>query len=211
MSSTVSTAHAFHAALHWSCASLRGRSDEFYANHPDGYEAIARVLLGRNEVAASIRAVVDGLGTRGRNLAIDAACGTGLVTHALAGSATRVIGIDQCAPALAFARASKDPSLEFRKGDLNDFSAIAPGSVDVFSMAFACRYIRDLQMFYANLAQSLAPEGVAVIATAGFGKRLAAIEANGRAAGLSMEVVRPAFRSLFNRLHCTAHAVLRRA
>lgn len=193
--------------MRWMVASLSGR--DFYKNDPAGYEAVAKVFLGREEVAKSIRRVIDSLNDHPKHLAVDAACGTGIVTHELAGSAQTVIGLDQCDEALAFARASKDPSLQFDHGDLHDFSRFQPGSIDLFSMAFACRFIQDLRKFYADLALSLANDGMAIISTVGHAKRLKMIEDRSREAGLVMDVVRPKFRALFNRMHGTAHVILR--
>lgn len=196
--------------MRWAGLSLIGKGSEFYRNDPQGYEAVARALMGREEVAKSIRNVVDcAANGHHRNIAVDAACGTGLVTDALAGSAQRVIGSDLCDEALAFAQASKHPSLEFRCADLHDFSAFETASIDVYSLAFAHRYINDLQEFYASLAGALAGDGSAVITTVQRARTLAAVQQCCDRVGLVMRVVRPKFRSLFNRMHKTSHLVLK--
>lgn len=201
---------ALSSAMRWMLSSVRGRGDEVYRNDPGGYEAVARVLLGRGEVAESVRDVVDRFGGSEKKLVVDAACGTGLVTDALAGSGERVVGTDASPAALAFARASKHPSLEFREGDLHDFSAFAPGSIDMFSLCFASRYIRDAERFYRELARFLSKDGIAVITSVGHAKTLARVQGHAGDVGLLTDVIRPRFRSLFNRMHGTAHVVLSR-
>ncbi len=211
MSPALSSSRLFSSAFRWASSSLCGKSLEHYKNDPEGYEAVARIFLGREEVARSVRDIVDiSSSSRRRNLVVDGACGTGIVTDALAGSADCVLGIDLCPEALSFARQSKNPSLNFVQGDLHDFSAFAPGSIDVYSMAFAHRYIADLQAFYRKLAAALSSDGMAVISTAGFAKTLGAIEHHADVAGLVMKVFRPRFRSLFNRFHGSCHVVLQK-
>ena len=208
MEHAVKTSEAFGSALRWMVASMCGKGNEHYKNDPKGYEAVAQILLGRAEVAKSIREVIDRYADGERELVLDAACGTGLVTHELAGSAKRVLGMDVCEEALAFARKSKNPSLEFAKGDLHDFSGFEPQSIDAYSLCFASRYINDKQLFFRSLASRLCGNGVAVITSVGHAKRLKDVERCANEVELSMNVIQPRFRSLFNRMHRTAHVVL---
>lgn len=199
----------FGNALRWASFAAQGKGSEFYRHDPEGYEAVARILLGRQEVADSVRRIVDHESSPRPKLLVDSACGSGLITNALAGSAERVVGIDSCKEILAFAEQSKNPSIEFQYGDLNDFSKFDSKSIEVYSLAFAHRYIRDLQHFYHELARVLAHDGVAIISSVGHKSTLEKIEQSSQSAKLNIEVVKPQFRSLFNRLHGTAHVLLR--
>ena len=189
--------------------SISGRSHKFYKKYPAEYEHVARVLFGREEVAKSIRKVVDAH-AKDPQLAVDAACGTGLITHELAGSAKRVLGIDPCAEGLAFARESKHPSLEFAHGDVNDLSPFADASIDVFSMCYASRFVHDREKFHQELARVLSPSGLAIITSIGAFGAIDRAKERCENAGLSVDVVQPRFQSLFNRFHKTSHLVMKR-
>ena len=196
-------------ALRWATSVAAGRGDEFYANNPADYDTVASGFLGRQEVATSIRRLVDSA-DHGSSLAVDNACGTGIVTSAMVGCTDRIVGRDICPEALAIA-SSKDGSIEVQQGDLHDLSTFGPGEVDVFTMAFSNRYVQQPAQFFAGLSQVMAPDAVGVITTSGARRNMQKVLRNASRAGLSTAVVNPRLRSWFNRLVQTKHIVLRHA
>ncbi|MFJ9619949.1 class I SAM-dependent methyltransferase [Streptomyces noursei] len=102
--------------------------------------------------------VVHGLLDRGPvGTALDAACGTGRQTAALAARGYRTVGVDQSPEMLAHAR-RKVPDAEFRRGRLEDLP-LDDGSVDLAVCSLAMTHLPDVSTGIAELARVLRPGG----------------------------------------------------
>ena len=94
-------------------------------------------------------------------VALDAACGTGRHSRALAERGHRVIGVDGSADMLARARA-RVPEGEFLLGDLHRLP-VADAEVDLVVCALALTHVPDLKPVIAEFARVLRPGGHLVI------------------------------------------------
>ncbi|MER7988077.1 class I SAM-dependent methyltransferase [Streptomyces noursei] len=93
--------------------------------------------------------------------ALDAACGTGRQTAALAARGYRTIGVDQSPEMLAHAR-RKVPGAEFRHGRLESLP-VDDESVDLVVCSLAMTHLQDLAAGVAELARVLRPGGRIVL------------------------------------------------
>ncbi|MFE7295608.1 class I SAM-dependent methyltransferase [Streptomyces sp. NPDC057579] len=89
--------------------------------------------------------------------ALDAACGTGRQTAALAARGYRTIGVDQSPQMLAQAR-RKVPGAEFRRGRLESLP-VDDESVDLVVCSLAMTHLPDVSPGIAELARVLRPGG----------------------------------------------------
>ncbi|MFF9350125.1 class I SAM-dependent methyltransferase [Streptomyces sp. NPDC014734] len=94
-------------------------------------------------------------------VALDAACGTGRQSRALAGRGHRVIGVDQSPEMLAKARANT-PEADFRVGNL-DRLPLEDDSVDLAVCSLAMTHLPDLVPGAAELARVVRPGGRIVV------------------------------------------------
>ncbi|GLF92703.1 class I SAM-dependent methyltransferase [Streptomyces yaizuensis] len=93
--------------------------------------------------------------------ALDAACGTGRTSAALAARGYRVIGVDQSPEMLEHAR-RKVPGAEFHRGRLEQLP-LDDASVDLAVSTLAMTHLPDLRPGVAELARVVRPGGRVVI------------------------------------------------
>ncbi|MFE0427173.1 class I SAM-dependent methyltransferase [Streptomyces sp. NPDC058953] len=93
--------------------------------------------------------------------ALDAACGTGRQTVALAARGYRVIGVDQSPDMLEQAR-SKVPDADFREGRLEKLP-VDDASVDLAVSTLALTHLPDLTDAVAELARVVRPGGRVIV------------------------------------------------
>lgn len=98
--------------------------------------------------------MLDGL-TPGRVL--DAACGTGAVTHQLLARGHDVVGVDVSEGMLARARTTAPKAL-FLVGDITDLP-LPDDEVDHVVCSLALTHVRDLRPFFAGAARVMRPGG----------------------------------------------------
>ncbi|MGZ3630674.1 MAG: class I SAM-dependent methyltransferase [Ktedonobacteraceae bacterium] len=89
-------------------------------------------------------------------LTLDLGCGTGHLTHSIAESGARVIGIDSSASMIETAQ-STYPQLEFHMADARDFSFASPFDA-IFSNA-TLHWIMEAEQVVCCIAASLKPGG----------------------------------------------------
>ena len=100
-----------------------------------------------------------------RKAVLDAACGVGYGSAHLAHVATRVVGVDRDADAIAYARERYgDPNVEF---SVQDVAALefADGTFDVVCSFETIEHLDDAQAFVDEVARVLRPAGVLVVST----------------------------------------------
>ncbi|WP_030570831.1 class I SAM-dependent methyltransferase [Streptomyces aureocirculatus] len=105
-----------------------------------------------------VASILDGIAP---GVALDAACGTGRQTRALACRGHHVIGVDQSPEMLAKARANT-PEAEFRIGHLEELP-LADGSVDLAVCSLAMTHLPELTAGAAELARVVRPGGRIVV------------------------------------------------
>ncbi|MEU3600727.1 class I SAM-dependent methyltransferase [Streptomyces sp. NPDC006798] len=106
--------------------------------------------------------IVHGLYDQGPvGTALDAACGTGRQTEALAARGYRVIGVDQSPDMLEQAR-RKVPDADFRQGRLEKLP-VDDGSVDLAVSTLALTHLPDLTDAVAELARVVRPGGRVIV------------------------------------------------
>ncbi len=101
------------------------------------------------------------LSGRAPGVALDAACGTGRFAEFLSRCGHRVIGVDNSADMLAYAR-RRVPDGEFRLGEL-DRLPLPDDSVDVIACALALVQVPRLEPVLAEFTRLLRPGGDLVI------------------------------------------------
>lgn len=106
--------------------------------------------------------IVHGLYDQGpAGTALDAACGTGRQTEALAARGYRVIGVDQSPDMLEQAR-RKVPAADFRQGRLEKLP-VDDASVDLAVSTLALTHLPDLTDAVAELARVVRPGGRVIV------------------------------------------------
>lgn len=97
---------------------------------------------------------------------LDAGCGEGFGTEMLARTATRVLGIDYSAGAIASARAAYGgrPNLELRQLDVHDLPKLGR-RFDLVTNFQVVEHLPDPARFLAAIRAVLAPDGVLVLTT----------------------------------------------
>ncbi|GAA2678639.1 class I SAM-dependent methyltransferase [Streptomyces lunalinharesii] len=126
-------------------ASWAARYDSLPSSYIEVEEPVVHRLLDRGPVGT----------------ALDAACGTGRQTAALAARGYRTIGVDQSPEMLAQAR-RKVPAAEFRHGRLESLP-VDDESVDLVVCSLAMTHLSDLTPGVAELARVLRPGGRIVL------------------------------------------------
>ncbi|WP_028923079.1 class I SAM-dependent methyltransferase [Pseudonocardia acaciae] len=128
----------------------------------EGYRIWSRTYDGPNGAFAFdepvVKEILDALPV---GAVLDAACGTGRFTSALAARGHRVVGVDSSPEMLARAR-DRVPGAEFRLGDLTRLP-VADGEVDLVVCALALTHVRELEPVIAEFARVLRPGGHLVI------------------------------------------------
>lgn len=105
-----------------------------------------------------VSSILDGVAP---GVALDAACGTGRQSRALAARGHRVIGVDQSPEMLAKARANT-PEADFRVGHLERLP-LDDDSVDLAICSLAMTHLPDLAPGAAELARVVRPGGRIVV------------------------------------------------
>ena len=101
------------------------------------------------------------LGPLPPGLALDAACGTGRLSAALAAMGHRVVGVDSSSDMLTRARL-RLPQARFLEGDLHRLP-LGDASVDIVVCALALTHLPDLRAPVAELARVVRPGGHVLI------------------------------------------------
>lgn len=150
----------------WSWAFLRRKEFEFYKSHPDSYERMM-IFFGRKDVADAVASLAarECRDAEPPKVILDTACGTGLITVAIARQfpSSHVIGADISQPSLDFAEETKKERIEWVCEDFEVLEGIEDRTVDLYIMAAAYRHIKDRQVFYNQIARVLSDRGVAII------------------------------------------------
>ncbi|WP_282697119.1 class I SAM-dependent methyltransferase [Streptomyces sp. CC208A] len=120
-----------------------------YDSLPSSYIEVEEPVVGR---------ILDGLAP---GVALDAACGTGRQTRALAARGHRVIGVDQSPHMLEKAR-EHTPTAEFRVGHLERLP-LDDDSVDLAVCSLALTHLAELDPAVAELARVVRPGGRIVV------------------------------------------------
>ncbi|MHA6625827.1 class I SAM-dependent methyltransferase [Pseudonocardia sichuanensis] len=129
----------------------------------EGYRIWSRTYGGPNAAFDLDEPVVgEILDALPAGVALDAACGTGRWSAALAARGHRVIGVDSSPEMLARARAEV-PGSEFRLGELTGLP-LDDDAVDLVVCALALSHVPDLRPVLAEFARVLRPGGHLVIA-----------------------------------------------
>ena len=129
---------------------------EGYAAWSAGYDDPGNGLFAIDEPL--VRQI---LGPLPPGLALDAACGTGRLSAALAVMGHRVVGVDSSPDMLARAR-RRVPQALFLQGDLHRLP-LDDACVDIAVCALALTHLPDLHAPVAELARVLRPDGHLVI------------------------------------------------
>ncbi|MFJ2895069.1 class I SAM-dependent methyltransferase [Streptomyces sp. NPDC087218] len=127
-----------------------------YASWSTVYDSLPSSYIEVEEPV--VHAILDGLEP---GVALDAACGTGRQTRALAARGHRVIGVDQSPQMIAKAR-EHTPGAEFRAGHL-DRLPLDDDSVDLAVCSLAMTHLPDLVPGVAELARVVRPGGRIVV------------------------------------------------
>ena len=99
---------------------------------------------------------------RNRDCALDAGCGTGLLSLELARHFRSVVALDISAPMLAVARRKRSaPNLEYRRGDVDDLPAAA--RFDAIVSHTMLHHLPDIPATLAKLKAALAPAGRLIV------------------------------------------------
>ncbi|WP_066976622.1 class I SAM-dependent methyltransferase [Streptomyces sp. NRRL F-4489] len=126
-------------------ASWAARYDALPSSYIEVEEPVLHALLDRSPAGT----------------ALDAACGTGRQTAALAARGHRVIGVDQSPEMLDRARA-KVPGAEFRQGRLEELP-LDDNSVDLAVCSLAMTHLPDVSKGIAELARVVRPGGRVIV------------------------------------------------
>jgi len=124
------------------------------------YDVTNTVLSAGNAVLwriATVRAIDPQAGER----ILDAACGTGTSTSALAKRGAKLVGLDFSAGMIAEAR-RRHPGLEFVEGDVQALP-FGDDEFDVVTMSFGLRNVAEPQTALAELYRVLKPGGRIVV------------------------------------------------
>lgn len=131
-----------------------GEPDPFgYEGQAEGYAATRP-----SYPSALLRQIAERPGAdKGRELAVDACCGTGKLTAALAPHFAKVVGLDRSAAQLKAADRSA-PNVEYREADGASLEGIAEGSADLVTIGQALHWL-DASAFCEATQRVLKPGG----------------------------------------------------
>jgi ubiquinone/menaquinone biosynthesis C-methylase UbiE len=152
----------------WIVSYARGKEHEFYDNDPAGYERVITTTHKRHIAAKRVHDLLQKqFGGKMVERIVDTACGTGLVTRAIAPLAQEVIGMDLSSGMLDYAAHHPDCSANAR-WMLADFHKIPleNESTNAYTMIGASRFITDDQAFFREMYRILVPGGIAIMGTA---------------------------------------------
>lgn len=96
---------------------------------------------------------------------LDAGCGPGALSHALAGRGARVTGIDASAELLALASRRLDGAADLRQADLNQPLPFGDNQFDVVASSLVMHYLEDWSGPLKEFHRVLAPNGRLVFST----------------------------------------------
>ncbi|QHC21217.1 class I SAM-dependent methyltransferase [Streptomyces sp. GS7] len=156
-------------------AEIRSYADDSAATRPDRRKPVSELDAADGYASWSSRydslpsayleveePILHGLLDRGpAGTALDAACGTGRQTAALAARGYRTIGVDQSPEMLAHAH-RKAPGAEFREGHLEKLP-LDDDSVDLAVCSLALTHLPDLSSGIGELARVVRPGGRVIV------------------------------------------------
>jgi demethylmenaquinone methyltransferase/2-methoxy-6-polyprenyl-1,4-benzoquinol methylase len=104
------------------------------------------------------RALVDAVDPQPGQRVLDVACGTGLVSAAVAARGADVVGLDQSADMLARARGRGGPRMTFVQGEAERLP-FADAEFDALTFTYLLRYVDDPEATMRELARVVRPGG----------------------------------------------------
>ncbi len=138
--------------------SLRKRHAlELFEGLPGAYDRMGAVLSFGQDPRWR-RALVDAVDPRPGQRVLDVACGTGLVTRALAARGATVVGLDQSEDMLGRARGRVAGPVTFVRGEAEALP-FADGEFDALTFTYLLRYVDDPAATMRELARVVAPGG----------------------------------------------------
>lgn len=196
------------SGLKWGIACLTGREANFFIEDPEGYERAVNYFQKREEIGKAIRRVIEEHfdGKSQPHSALDTACGTGIITEYIEGSVHqegRVIGRDVSKPSVEYAAKTKSPRIEWQEGSFENLEGIEDGSIDIYTMVAAHRFIEDLRAFYGEMARVLNEDGLAILPWFSPDIKRSTLRKVRNVIpelGLEMDIHRMRLRGFFNRL-----------
>ncbi len=134
---------------------------DLFAGLPAHYDRMG-ALLSFGQDPRWRRALVAAIDPQPGQRVLDVACGTGLVTFALAAvDGVEVVGLDQSEDMLAGARArsrSRNGAVRFLRGEAEDLP-FGDGEFDALSFTYLLRYVDDPAATLRELARVVRPGG----------------------------------------------------
>jgi demethylmenaquinone methyltransferase / 2-methoxy-6-polyprenyl-1,4-benzoquinol methylase len=130
---------------------------ELFAGLPAGYDRMGAVLSFGQDPRWR-RALVDAVDPQPGQRVLDVACGTGLVTRAVAARGATVLGLDQSEAMLARARARSADGVTFVQGEAERLP-FRDGEFDALSFTYLLRYVDDPAATLGELARVVKPGG----------------------------------------------------
>jgi demethylmenaquinone methyltransferase/2-methoxy-6-polyprenyl-1,4-benzoquinol methylase len=158
------TADRPHPAAAARGADRAARVRDLFASIAPRYELVNRVVSGGRDRAWR-NAVVSELRLGPGQWCLDACCGTGELTRAVAAGGANVMAVDSCRSMLreGLRRAHRGGAISWAEGDAQRLPA-ATASMDAACVAFGLRNVADPDMGLAELARVVRPGGsVAVL------------------------------------------------
>jgi demethylmenaquinone methyltransferase/2-methoxy-6-polyprenyl-1,4-benzoquinol methylase len=130
---------------------------ELFAGLPAAYDRMGAVLSFGQDPRWR-RALVDAVDPRPGQRVLDVACGTGLVSVAVAARGATVVGLDQSSDMLGRARARAVPRVSFVQGEAERLP-FDDGEFDALTFTYLLRYVDDPAETMRELARVVKPGG----------------------------------------------------
>jgi demethylmenaquinone methyltransferase/2-methoxy-6-polyprenyl-1,4-benzoquinol methylase len=130
---------------------------ELFAGLPAAYDRMGAVLSFGQDPRWR-QALVDAVDPRPGQRVLDVACGTGLVTAAVAARGAEVVGLDQSLDMLGRARARGLSGVTFVQGEAERLP-FAEGEFDALTFTYLLRYVDDPAATMGELARVVRPGG----------------------------------------------------
>lgn len=194
----------------WLSASASMNELEIFDAYPEEYEELVSLFLQRKEIGKAVGRIIEEhfKGRHAPMFALDTACGTGLITSAVEPHIApdgRVVGFDVSRRMLDYAKKTKRQRIEWRENSFEDLRGIPDGSVDVYTMVAAYRFVRKHRTFLSEMARALAPGGIGILPRSKRNisdYRMRWMRKTVAELNLNMEVRPSDFKSAFQRMRC---------